>query len=50
MFLSEKSGEFDKYIKENPNLCHSIGYVELVDLGFYKKIYVYHYYGDFKLN
>lgn len=50
IFLSGKSGEFKQYMRENPELCHPIGYVELVNLGFYKKIYVYHYYGDFKLN
>lgn len=50
MFLSEKSGEFNQYVKDNSQLCHPIGYVELVNLGFYKKIYVYHYYGDFNLN
>ena len=50
IFLSGKSGEFKQYMRENPELCHPIGYVELVNLGFYKKIYVYHYYGDFNLN
>lgn len=46
---SGKYGQFLNYIKENPMLCHPVGYVKLIDLGFYKKIYVYHYYGDFKL-
>ncbi len=50
IFLLGKSGEFKQYMRENPELCHPIGYVELVNLGFYKKIYVYHYYGDFNLN
>ncbi len=48
--LSDKYGQFLGYIKNNPELCHPIGYIELVNLGFYKKIYVYHYYGDFNLN
>ena len=48
--LSDKYGQFLDYIKNNPELCHPIGYIELVNLGFYKKIYVYHYYGDFNLN
>ena len=42
IFLLGKSGEFKQYMRENPELCHPIGYVELVNLGFYKKIYVYH--------
>ena len=50
IFSSKKYGEFDQYMKDNPELCHPIGYIELVNLGFYKKIYVYHYYGDFNLN
>ncbi|MDO4896812.1 MAG: hypothetical protein Q3971_05550 [Moraxella sp.] len=49
-FLSSKYSEFKQYMRENQELCHPIGYVELINLGFYKKIYVYYYYGDFKLN
>ena len=50
LFSSNNYGKFHQYMKDNPELCHPIGYIELVNLGFYKKIYVYHYYGDFKLN
>ena len=50
MYLSDKYGEFNRYIRDNPNICHPVGYVELINLGFYKKIFVYHYYGDFQLS
>lgn len=50
IFSSKKYSEFKQYMRDNPKICHPIGYIELVNLGFYKKIYVYHYYGDFNLN
>lgn len=50
LYAPKNYTEFKDYIRKNPELCHPIGYIELVNLGFYKKIYVYHYYGDFKLN
>ena len=48
-FAPQNYAKFLNYIRENPNICHPIGYVELINLGFYKKIFVYHYYGDFNL-
>ena len=50
LYAPKNHSEFENYMRENPNLCHQVGYITLVNLGFYKKIYVYHYYGDFKLN
>lgn len=38
--------KFEEYIKNNPNTCHSVGYVK-VNLILTSKIYIYEYYGNF---
>ena len=37
--------KFEKYVKDNPNICHPVGYVK-VNLILTSKIYIYEYYGN----
>lgn len=43
IYKNKMQGIFEDDLKAKPNRCHKIKYVSVIDLGFWKRIYIYDY-------
>lgn len=41
----DKRHKAELNLKESPNICHEIKYISIIDLGFWKRFYLYDYMG-----